>query len=918
MDALRWAKVGELFDQALELRPDQRGEFLTEACEGDADLREQVESLLSAHEDAEVQSGRWRVEAGVVEEGARIGPYVVIGKLGAGGMGEVYRVKDERLGREVALKILLPELAGDKEFLERFRREGRAASVLEHANICRLYDVGEWEGRPFLTMELLDGETLRQRLDRCRMGVLEAVTVAISVAEALGAAHAEGFVHRDIKPANIFLTRGGEVKVLDFGLAKRMRSSVAKDEITLTRRRSTPGTPLYMSPEQILAGEIDSRTDTFSLGVVLYEMVTGRPPFQGGSPNEIFRHILADRPTPPRQVEPALPAELDRILLRALERDCELRFQSALDLKAELKGLLRVEPTAAVASAEHPPPRWWKIAAASLFTFLVGMAIGEFRVRTPSITTARYVAVDGSAGVKEGAVFSPQGDRIAYSWNPEGSASSAIYVKLIETGNAQRITKGIAPEVWPAWSPDGNYVAYARLVGSESGYYFLPALGGSETKIASIYNLPPFFAGRQLDWSADGATIWVADRLSPEGPPSLFRVSLRSREVTKLLEAPNQQLAHPAASPDGRRIAFTMGPSFDAQDIYVADVNKGNPRRVTTDGAPIAGIAWTPDGRELVYSSKRTGLFTLWRISAEGGAPRLETAAGPDAYGPSVSRDGRRLAFTRRILNINLWSVAVAGGAEPERIAWSTRRSLDPDVSPDGRRIAFSSDRTGWWEIWEADLDGGAPNLVTNLRASQAARPRWSPDGRFLSFDARQEGHADIYVVAADGGTARRLTSTPSEEEYPSWSHDGKYIYFTSNRTGQRELWRVPAVGGDPQQITEGGAETALEGPSGTEIVYARGRKLWRRQMADGSEQMICDVVENDFAVGGGGLFFVPPGPSDYRMVDWIDLRSGVRRRVLSGIGPRGPDSIGVTPDGSRLVYSRIDSNESETIIVER
>ncbi|MBL8216998.1 MAG: PD40 domain-containing protein [Bryobacterales bacterium] len=916
MDAQRWARVGELFDQALELRGDKRNEFLTRACHGDSDLRDQVESLLSAHEDAEEQSGRWRVEAGVVEEGARIGPYVVIGKLGAGGMGEVYRVKDERLGREVALKILLPELAGDKEFLERFRREARAASVLEHANICRLYDVGEWEGRPFLTMELLDGETLRQRLDRSRMGVLEAVTVAIAVAEALGAAHAEGFVHRDIKPANIFLCRSGEVKVLDFGLAKRMRSSAAKDEITLTRRRSTPGTPLYMSPEQILGGEIDSRTDTFSLGVVLYEMSTGRPPFQGASPNEIFRHILADKPTPPRQVEPALPAELDRILLRALERDCELRFQSALDLKAELKGLLRVAPATAP-SVGHSWPRWWKIGAACLGTLLLGLAIGEFRVRTPSITTARYVAVDGSEGVKEGAVFSPQGDRIAYSWNPEGSASSAIYVKLIETGNAQRITKGIAPEVWPAWSPDGNYVAYARLVGNDAGYFFLPALGGSETKIASLYNLPPVFAGRQLDWSADGATIWVADRLSPGGPPTLFRVSLRSREVTKLLEVPNQQLAHPAASPDGWRIAFTMGPSFDAQDIYVADVNKGNPRRITNDGAPIAGIAWTPDGREIVYSSKRTGLFTLWRIPAGGGTPRLETGAGPDAFGPSLSRDGRRLAYTRRILNVNLWSVPVAGG-EPVRIAWSTRRSLDPDVSPDGRRIAFASDRTGTWEIWEADLDGSSPNRVTNLRASQAARPRWSPDGRSLCFDARQQGHSDVFVVAADGGTARRLTTAATEDDYPSWSRDGKSVYFISNRTGQRELWRVPAAGGDAQQITEGGADIAVESPSGTEIIYARGRKLWRRQIADGSEQVISEVVENDFAVGGSGLFFVPPGPSDYRIVDSIDLLNGVRRRVLSGIGPRGPDNIAVSPDGSRLVYSRIDSNESETIIVER
>lgn len=306
----RWAKVTEIFDEALQVDAAARSQWLRDRCLNDQDLETQVRSLLLSHDQAEDDSGRWNAASSLLDDQAEtIGPYRVLGRIGSGGMAEVYRVVDERLGREVALKMLLPELAGDAEFVERFRREARAASVLEHPNICRLYDIGEWRGRPYLTMELLEGQTLRERLHGRPLEISELLHIGAEIADALGAAHARGFVHRDIKPGNIFLTRSGQTKILDFGLAKRTKAArkLAPDEITLTNPRTVPGTPSYMSPEQILGEDADIRTDTYALGVVLYEMATGRVPFEGEGATNVFRKILSGIALPLRGSGPIFP-----------------------------------------------------------------------------------------------------------------------------------------------------------------------------------------------------------------------------------------------------------------------------------------------------------------------------------------------------------------------------------------------------------------------------------------------------------------------------------------------------------------------------------------------------------------------------------------------------------------------------------
>jgi Tol biopolymer transport system component len=925
----RWGQITKVFEEALAQCGPERAAFVREACGSDADLKAQVESLLSAHEDAEDESQRWQVVPEPIESGDHLDHYVVLGKLGAGGMGDVYRARDERLGREVALKILLPELAGDDEFTERFRREARAASVLEHPNICRLYDIGEWQGRPFLTMELLEGETLREHMQKGPVEVNDILRVGMGVADALGVAHARGFCHRDIKPANVFLTCSGDVKVLDFGLAKRTRAARAAapgEDVTLTSRRNAPGTPQYMSPEQILGDDVDSRTDTYSLGVVLYEMAAGRTPFTGASANEVFRKALAETAPPVSQLRRNLPRELDRILRRAIERDKDLRYQSALDLKAELKALLReltVGPVPVSAAVPTRANRRWAWVAAVAIV-LVAALVGAFlyrRATTPE-HLPRYVALDASEGLKGGPVFSPQGDRIAFSWTPEGTANPSIFVKLVETGRAVRLTQTPSAEIMPAWSPDGSYLAFVRPGGPDAGYYIAGALGGGEQKVADLFVASNGILGRNLSWTPDGQHLVVADRMGAGEPVSIFTVSVRSRERQPLVQAKaGVVVANPAISPDGEWLAFTAGPNSDSGDLYARRLRDGATLRLTRDGRQIAGIAWTPDGKQLLFSSDRGGLFTIWRVDARGGTPELEPMAGPDAYQPSISRDGRRVAFVRLRENVNLWRIPLGPGKH-EPAAWirSTRHSVEPDVSPDGQRLAYASNRSGSWEIWVSDAESGGAGRgkVTTVSGGAVGSPRWSPDGQWIAYQASPSGQADLFLVAADGSARRQLTDHPANDEHPTWSADGRWLYFVSDRSGSPQIWRMSADGkGAPVALTRNGGEFAIEHNGW--LLYSRGTELWRTHLLDGRKERLADgILRHDFAVAGDSVYFSLATDSEFTAVDSIHLREGRRQRVLAGIGPRAWGSLALTPDGEELIYDRMDQCESEIVVIER
>lgn len=926
----RWAKISETFDAALSMSETERNAYLDSTCGSDVDLRLQVESLLASHQEAEATgSGRWRVGPLLAlqhDAAERIGPYEVLGKVGAGGMAEVYRVRDERLGREVALKMLLPELSGDAEYVERFHREARAASVLEHPNICRLYDIGEWNGRPYLTMELLEGQTLRERMNEGPIPVGEILRIGADLAEALAVAHARTFVHRDIKPGNIFLTTAGEVKILDFGLAKRMRPRGSSEpvEITLTNPHTTPGTPYYMAPEQILGDNADARTDTFAAGVVLYEMITGRVPFSGENTPAVFRSVLSAKPQAPATLRAETPRELDRIILRALEKNREYRYQTALDLRAELKRLQReIEAPAPLPAPATAPAalsigrRWWIRAGAMAVGSAAATAV-LMSGRWGRSSEPRIVPIDSSPGFKEGPLFSPTADRIVYSFIPEGTGSSSIQVRQVGLGTSVQVTKSPSSDTWPVWSPDGNYIAFRRD-GADAGYYVIASLGGGETKIANPAARPRLMGGVNLDWSPDGTWLAITEGPTRTSTASLYAISHPSRDRRKLTEG-KPFLALPSISPDGRKIAYIMGASYQSHDLYVQAIDGGSPRRITSDFRWIAGITWTPDSRSLIFSSDRGGLFMLWKVSASGGTPQLVPAPGPDVYSPSLSKDGRRLVFVRRTITVNLWRKPLNPPGTPEKLSGSVRISSDPDISPNGKRLAMASNRSGSWEIWVADADGSNAGRITSINAGQTRSPRWSPDGRWIAFEARPAGHGDIYVTGAEGISPRPITSGDSEDALPTWSRDGRSIYFISNRSGGRQLWRVPSVGGTPQQVTQNGADFGVECGDGESILYVKNGELSRLNLRDGTETpMAKNLNQADFDIAGSDLYVATRSRAEFVTVEKISLVTGERSIVATDVGPRpiGIGTIAVSPDGEYLLFERLDQNDSEIMMIE-
>jgi eukaryotic-like serine/threonine-protein kinase len=780
--------------------------------------------------------------------------YVVERRLGRGGMATVYLARELRHRRSVALKVLR-ESVGAELGAERFLREIDTAARLQHPHILPVFDSGSTAGRLWFTMPYVEGETLRQRLERQpALTIPEALRIAREAGQALAYAHQQGVVHRDVKPENILLTGDGSTLVADFGIARTTEAGAER----LTTGGMVVGTPSYMSPEQASGeAEVDGRSDIYSLGCVLYEMLAGRPPFTGSTPHAIVARHLTEAPPPLSSGGRRVPAAIERVVRRAMAKTPGGRYASANELVAALE-------TVGTGEARGSGSRPLLLVAGALVLAAVAAGIvGLLRRSGPagadpatgtiaSGFNRRMTQLTTGEGVEEWPAWSPDGSRLAYVADADGYRQ--IFVRTLATGEERRLTRESRDDIQPAWSPDGRRLAFVRasadsgqLAPSDlNGWYFeggdiwtVDVASGAMNRLVTAAFGPAWSPdGTHLAFDAAWAgarRIWISDT-----------AGLNPRQLTS---DSSEAVIHagPRWSPDGRRLVFRRIEGTTS-DLLTADVASAATVRFTQDAPAELDPAWSPDGRWIYYSSDRGGGMNVWRQRVSGdGRPgereQLTTGAGADVE-PAPAPDGRRLAFAVRGLNSDVWQLPVSpatgaatGPAEP--VIVTTRVESRGAWSPDGRTIAFNSDRLGEMNIWLHDVASGADRQLTT-GAGGDYQPQWAPDGRTLVFFSARAGSLDVWTVSVDDGSLLRLTSDPAMDINPFYSPDGLSIAFLSDRLGRTDVWLMNADGAGQRRLTSTGA-------GGHFIRWSRdGRSLVYRAESGTQTRIVRVAVDSD------------------------------------------------------------------------
>ena len=599
-------------------------------------------------------------------------------------------------------------------------------------------------------------------------------SIAVQLAEGLAAAHDQGVVHRDMKPANVMLVRGARrlAKIMDFGLAQLAGST------RLSGEGSTMGTIAYMSPEQAQGDKVDQRSDIWSLGATLYEMLSGQRPFQGEFDQAIVYSILNEEPRPLSDLRQDVPEDLARIVGKALAKRPEDRYQQAGEMLQDLgaprdRASSAARPAPAPARAATSRRKYLALAAAAVVLTVVSFAVLRESAPEQEAVSEPLEAVPFTTypGTEAEPTFSPDGTQVAFDWEGEKRDNWDIYVKLIGPGPPLRLTTDPEPDYGPAWSPDGRFIAFLRgSPRTEVGVFLVPALGGPKRRLAQI--LIPFLTmhvGTCLNWSPDSRWLAVCDAPSSEreGLKSLFLLSADSGEMRRITSAPAESSTgdvSPAFSPDGRKLVFTRFGGGLKGDLYLLDLGddlipRGEPRRLTFTESLTTSPVFTADGRDIVFSSGgMMGDASLWRVPVSGSGPpqRLPSFGGRGSSFPAISRQGNRLAYVAARPDVDIWQMnlpgADGGAGKAVELISSSRRDEEPRYSPDGNSITFNSTRSGSYEIWKCDADGSNALQLTSFGAPITGGPRWAPDGKQIVFSSDAEGSSDIYVVNADGG----------------------------------------------------------------------------------------------------------------------------------------------------------------------
>jgi len=852
----------------------------------------------------------------------KLSHYEIREELSRGGMGIVYRALDFKLEREVALKILLPDLVKNEVRKRRFIQEAKLASALKHPNIAVIYEIDDAEDTTFIAMELIEGSKLSDLLARERPSIPRATAMAVEILEGLSSAHEKGIVHRDLKPANLMVTENGHIKIIDFGLAKLVERVPSVDDADSdaqtkvkgdTQEGQVLGTVAYMSPEQARGQSVDHRADLFSFGIVFYEMLTGETPFQGSSAVETMSAII-HQPAPPvsRSLKEPRAEALSRIVERCLEKDPEDRHQTAKDLLSEVRRVKRdSESGARVAGVSAAPGRrrvlGWAVlgvvATAVVVTFLLRLASGP----APLPRFTRPIQVTSAVGVEGYPSWSPDGQTLAYQSNQAGNWD--IWVTQVGSGqHLNRTEDHEGDDLNPSWSPDGREIAFASNRDGFGAYVMSP-LAGTPRKLAAGAEVSP-------QWSSDGAQLAYVLPVTEEG----FQV-----EVLSLASGESRRFPLPGSgnfrwaltwSDDGRLFAYVDGPGQASQitQLWLLRASSGEAIPITNGTWNDESPSWSKDGKYLYFVSNRGGAMDLWRQDIADGVQAGEPeplTAGVGMRTAFFSPDGTKLAYSRGRLMGNLWRVPVR---DDSPATWSDTQQLTfdeaylefADVSPDRTRLVLSSDRAGNPDLWLMPADGGELQQLTTDPTPDWA-PTFSPDGSRIAFYAYRSGNRDLWVMPASGGQAKQITRNPAQDFQPSWSPDGNSLAFPSVRDGNMDVYTISVDGSGEKRLTDDPSADFAPAisPDGAWIVFWSFRDgvgaVWRMPREGGEPVRLApsDLVYPIWSRDGRAVYFL-----DRNDVWSVPADGGEVRMLTDFSGKRGSMALTLATDGKYLYFS--------------